>query len=393
MSESLRRFRAARLVEAVRQQREQEAATQPGCVDCSDADGDGQQRAETAAPGDVVVSGLAVPYDEPTGDGRMIAAGALTWDLDEEGIPLIWDRAEGDHTGTVLGRVDEMHADDTGVYVDSARLFASNDEESAAAVARVVELIGENSVGWSVGLDDIEAEATFRDPPMTENPDGSVTVKFTRDAQIEVVTSARIRHLAIVDTPAFPGARPVLGVEPIVAAGGTAVATYRAEFFQPRATTAEPTPLTVTPEGQVFGAVAGPGCYRDGQGKHCRTYQRDPDPELRNFHTSSVTLDDGSTLRVGVITAGGLHAPLNVDLKGQRQHRENSQTAWAVVRAYEDSFGRLNVAGQVIPGLDPGFVNQAAACSTSVEKWPVYGQQGLTLAGILSVPTPAFPVI
>ncbi len=377
----LKRYRAARLIEQFRKKRD--------CTDCSDA----EEEPQNAAPGDIVVSGLAVPYDLPSGDGRMIAAGALTWDLDEEGIPLIWDRAEGDHSGMVLGRVDDLRADDTGVYVDAARLFNTDDPEAAAAVARVVELIGENAVGWSVGLSDVEAEATYKDPPMTENDDGSVTVKFTRDSQIEVTTSARIRHIAIVDTPAFPGARPILGVEPIAASGGTTVATYRAKFFQTRPTTVEATPFTVTAEGQVYGAVAGSGCYRDGQGKQCRTYQRDPDPSFRNFHTSSVNLDDGSTIRVGVMTAAGLHSPLTVDIKGQRQHRENSQSAWAVVRAYEDSFGRLNVAGQVIPGLDPGFVNQAAACSTSVEKWPVYGQPGLTLAGILSVPSPAFPVI
>jgi len=367
-------FRARRLAAGLRQL--------GGCTDCPP---------DVAATEDIPIHGLAAPWGQ-TGDGRAIAKDSLTWNLDEP-IPIIFDRRDGDHTGAIVGRVDRLWPDDTGVWMEG-RLLATADPEASADVARVAELINEHAIGWSVMLDDEEQEVVHREPQITESSDGTITARFRRDDDLMTVTAGRIRHLALVDTAAFGQAFPIMGFAPVNAATAT-VATYPAEHFE-RFVNDDPArgvPLQVETDGHVWGQIAGTGCYRDGSGQTCKKYTPDPDREMKNFHTSTVRLDDGNSIRVGLITAGGLHSPLTVDIAGQRQHRENSTTAWAVVRAWDDAFGRLCVAGSVIPGLDPGFVNQAAACPVSIERWPVPGVAGLTLAGALSVPSPAWPVL
>lgn len=367
-------FKARRLIAQFQAARE--------CADCPDV---------AAVTADIPIHGLAAPWGS-TGDGRAIAKDALSWDLSEP-IAIIWDRTDGDHTGTVVGVVDSFRSDTDGVHVE-ARLLATEDPQASADVMRVAELIEAHAIGWSVMLDDEEMEVVHREPVITESADGTITARFRRDDDMTTITAGRIRHLALVDTAAFGNAYPIMGMAPVNAAA-VMVATYPKAHFE-KFINDDPKnglPLTVTREGHVYGQIAGTGCYRDGTGKTCKTYTPDPDREMRNFHTSTVELDDGSRIRVGVLTAGGLHSPLSVDINGQRQHRENSTTVWAVVRAWDDAYGRLCVTGSVVPGLDPGFVNQAAACPISIERWPVPGVPGVTLAGALSVPVPAWPVI
>lgn len=375
MNDTLGRFRAHRLVAAFKARREP-------CLEC-------EEDAVTAAVNDVEIHGLAVPYDQPTGDGRMIASGSLVWDLEEEGVPIIWDRAEGDHTGAVVGRIDALRADDSGVWVESARLFGTSDAESGAAVDRIVELIRENAVGWSVMLDDETTVSTFREAKMTENEDGSVTVTSSRSDMLHTITSGRLRHLAIVDTPAFPGARPVLGPAPVNAAVA-AVSTYPAAHFE-KWDSEKLVPLQVSPDGRVWGHAAGDGCYR-GDSKVCRKYTPDPDAKMRNFHTGTVGLDNGSVIRVGALTAASLHADARGSLHEQRRHHEDSSTVWAKVIAWNDHKGRLCVSGSVVPGLSAEFLDQVAGLPLSVELWPVPGVPGLTLVGAHTVITPAWPV-
>lgn len=375
--EALRRFKAGRLVDAFKSQAE------PPCEECDDDP-------VTAAAGDVEFHGYATLYDTPSGDGRMIARDSLTWDLAEEGIPIIWDRQDGDHTGMILGRVDTAVNDGVGPFV-TGRLFATDDPEAQLAVARVVELIRENALGWSVALDGTSTEVTVRDPEVLEMPDGSRVVKMNADDDMAVTTKGRIRHLALVDTPALPGARPILGPPPALAAAA-AVAVYPASHFE-RWESRDPVPLQVTPDGRIWGHAAGDGCFRNGNLTKCDRYQRDPDPALRNFHTGTVTLDDGEVIRVGALTAAGLHADTrNHDVNAQRQHHENSTTVYAKTVAWEDRYGRLCLSGSLVPGLDPTFTAQVSGLPVSIEKWPVQGVRGLTLVGAHAVPNPALPV-
>ena len=113
---------------------------------------------------------------------------------------------------------------------------------------------------------------------------------------------------------------------------------------------------------------------------------------MRNFHTGTVSLDDGSVIRVGSLTAAGLHASPMGSVADQRRHHEDSTTVWAKVRAWNDRFGRLCISGSVVPGLDPNFVAQVSRLPVSVELWPVPGVSGRTMVGAHTVVTPAWPV-
>lgn len=175
-------------------------------------------------------------------------------------------------------------------------------------------------------------------------------------------------------------------------AAAAAVATYPPEHFELWDGGKEETPLQVTKDGHVFGMLAGSGCFRNGDTSTCVKYERDPDPKLSNFHTSTLTLDNGDVIRVGALVAGTTHADIRMSLEEQRRHHEDTSRAWALVRAFEDSRGRLCCTGSVIPGLDPTFQAQAASSPVSIEKWPAHGVRGLTLVGAVSVLKPAWKV-
>lgn len=186
-------------------------------------------------------------------------------------------------------------------------------------------------------------------------------------------------------------------VEAVTAAAGSKnlPAAYFADF-RPKGKT----PLTVTEEDEnglrrVYGHVAPYGvCHRSDMGA-CFQYPKDVDKQHKGFHTGQVvTLSDGSTVRVGALTIGGKHidatlSKQGVDFREVNRHRDDANTVFSMVRAWEDSFG-LAVSGVVMPGADQDTLLRAAASSPSVELWP--SGHGRTLVGIHLVPTPAWPV-
>lgn len=310
-----------------------------------------------------------------TGDGRRIDPGALRADVDVP-IPILWDRDDGDHTGVVVGHYDPATftrlAD--GTITVSGMLGPTRDPDTAAAIGRIVELLEANNIGQSVMLDTMsghtEAMAT-RDDADDE---------WSHDDVVDVVTSARIRHVALVDTPAMPEARPVLA-----SAGRLYPADHFAQWTSP-----DPVPFTVEPDGRVWGHAAGTGCHRSA-GRDCLLYSADVDPTMQGFHTSGrLALDNGDTVRVGPVTFGGLHADTSMTAEQRRQHHENGSTTVALVRAWDDDRGRLAVAGTLVSGLDDTTVDQLRGCAPSYERWPEGG--GLTLLGLHLVPRPAHPV-
>lgn len=383
MNDSLKAIRTGQVLAAFKA-----AAVEKPCTDCSEEYPETPQTA--ASDRDIPFHGYLHLYETPTGDGRMSKKGAASWDLDTEGIPIIWDRQDGDHTGMILGRVDTIVDDGIGPF-GTGRLFHTEDPEAWAAVQRVRELIEENAIGWSAMFDDTSHEVTIKDPVIEER-DGATVVLMSDSDTMAVMTKGRIRHMALVDTPAQPGARPVLGPPPALAAAA-AVHIYPADHFT-RWESDQPVPLQVTPDGRIWGHAAGDGCFRNGDTSRCVKYQRDPDPQLRNFHTGTVTLDNGEVIRAGALTCAGLHADVrDYSVESQRQHHENSTTVYAKVTAWEDRKGRLCISGSLVPGLSTTFTAQVSGLPVSVEKWPVQGVRGLTLVGAHAVPNPALPVL
>lgn len=146
---------------------------------------------------------------------------------------------------------------------------------------------------------------------------------------------------------------------------------------------------------RIYGHAAPKGvCHRSDMGA-CFQYPGDVDPTMRHFHTgTSLTLDDGSTVRVGALTLGGLHldtrlARQGVSARDANRHREDANQVFALVRAWADPFG-LAISGVVVPGVTDAQMAQAMASAPSVELWPE--ASGRTLVGVHLVPTPAWPV-
>lgn len=180
------------------------------------------------------------------------------------------------------------------------------------------------------------------------------------------------------------------------AAGSTALpAKYFAKFKATKAI-----PLTVSEEDanglrHVFGIAAPKGvCHRSDMGA-CFQYPGDVDQEHKGFHTGqALTLDDGTVVRVGALTLGGKHldptlARQGVNFADVNRHRDDANTVFAMVRAWETPFG-LAISGVVMPGVSRDELFRAAASSPSVELWPA--GRGRTLVGVHLVPTPAWPV-
>lgn len=330
--------------------------------------------------GPVTVEGVT------SGDGRRIEAGAVWWDNDP--VPILWDRVDGDHTGQTVGAYTSLARNGVGEIVGKGTLGPTNDPDTAAAIARIVELIGDRSIGQSVMLDSVDG----RQEAVAVRDDGDVDGggSWRHDDVVHVVESARVRHVALLDTPAFAECRPELAAAAVAAASAdTAVRALPAAHFA-RWDSKDPVPFTVDEDGRVWGHAAGTGCHRS-PGPACLLYTGDVDPAMDGFHTSGmVTLDDGTTIRVGPVTFGGLHADTSMSRDQRRVHHEAGSTVVALVRAWDDVRGRLSVAGTLVGGLDPTTVDQIRGCSPSYERWPERG--GLTLVGLHLVPMPAHPV-
>ena len=186
-------------------------------------------------------------------------------------------------------------------------------------------------------------------------------------------------------------------VEAVTAAAGTSAlpAEYFADF-RPK----KMVPLTVSDEDinglrHVYGIAAPHGVWHRSDMGACFQYPGDVDPKHRGFHTGQeITLSNGSKVRVGALTICGRHVDTNlarqgVDFREVNRHRDDANSVFAMVRAWETTFG-LAISGVVMPGVDRDTLMRAMALAPSVELWPA--GRGRTLVGIHLVPTPAWPV-
>lgn len=391
--------------------------------DFRDGDDDGGM---TTTP--LRVIGTIVVEGEPTGDGRMIEQGALEWG-DALPIPIIWDREDGDHTGAVVGSITAISREAGGAIVGEGVLSASDDGEASAAVQRVAELLAEGAVGVSVALDRVEEEIRvdadlLREEGVDDDPedavqpevddekvDGDGRVKIAEiayDDMLFVTTAARIRHVAIVDTPAFAQARLAIddpeGATVSVAACGTLALADPDAWEGRREWFADPAfgtpgrddrlrydphtgrwscPPTVTPDGQVYGHIAPFGICLRGRPDRCVT---PPRSDLRGFMRGAAPAAGG--LATGVIVAGD-HASVGVGAEAATRHYDKTGRAIADVTVGEDAHG-VWFAGMVRPGALAEDVYALQSADVSGHWEP--GKDGrMTLVGLPAVNVGGFP--
>uniref|UniRef100_A0AAU7J7I8 Capsid maturation protease n=2 Tax=unclassified bacterial viruses TaxID=12333 RepID=A0AAU7J7I8_9VIRU len=368
--------------------------------------------------------------DQMTGDGRMIAANALTWDFSVETPNLRFVTEDvGAHDGAVtVGKVLGIERRSGGAiwaYGD----FDMADEEGRKAYRQVKE---ERQNGVSMDMDDVSFEvriagelydemqdmmAAFmeeegEEPAEPSEPerdaDGRVVVaKINSDDEVMVTTSGRIRALTIVSVPAFASAR--IGIpegdaesddtdenENVVQSTNAAALVAAAAPVSPPASWFEkpslngPTPLTITPEGRVYGHAALWGsCHLSHTaGGKCVTPPNSPSGYAW-FHTGALETQEGDLVAVGHLTMGTGHAADTLTAAETAAHYDNTGRVAADVRMYEDQWGMV-FSGGLRPGLTPEQVREFRAAPISGD-WRRVGGALEFVAG-LSVNVPGFGI-
>jgi 2'-5' RNA ligase len=176
------------------------------------------------------------------------------------------------------------------------------------------------------------------------------------------------------------------GVAVTLVAAGAGHRGPAAWFSNPNLT--EPTPLTVTEEGRVFGHIAQWGTCHIGFDGVCVEPPRSQ-TNYGYFTTGSVLLDDGSFVRTGVLSVGGGHAAPGLRWRAAIEHYDSTSTAVSDVAVGDDEHG-IWVAGWVRPGATDEQITTLRASAISGD-WREIGDN-LELVAALSVNTPGFPV-
>lgn len=150
----------------------------------------------------------------------------------------------------------------------------------------------------------------------------------------------------------------------------------------------EPTPLTVTADGHVYGHAALWGICHTGKTGRCVTPPRSKSG-YRYFRTGSTELEDGQLIPTGRITLGTGHAPLTASPTAAAEHYDNSGATAADVAAFDGRHG-IWVTGALRPSMTPNRIRELRGASLSGD-WRAIGG-ALEMLGLLAVNVPGFPV-
>ena len=331
-------------------------------------------------------------FGEPTSDSRMLAK-KMDLSMRTFPHPLMWCKQTGyGHEDAFTVGVIENAERKGNKLVGTGYLLNTEEADEAA------NELGHKVTSPSVDLADTEWTATDRDEKPITYADyeaayeaGDPIKVYTTMTKGELIGSTLVATAAFGDTSlTLTGKRETRDVA-LVAAAEAAFKprTYPAAFLaDPKLT--EPTPVTVTEDGHVFGHFACTGtCHRSIQGD-CVTPPYNDD--FANFLTSPpVLLDDGTTQAVGRLTVGGKHASTarNISSRDAAAHYDNVATCWALVNVGKDEHGWW-FSGVLAPWATPEQIEMGLAAPLSGD-WRNYGA-GLKLTAIHSVNTPGFMI-
>lgn len=330
----------------------------------------------------VAFEGVIALEGVETGDGRFLEEGSLSWE--ELPVPLVFDRAEMDHSGATIGTINEVERREDGTIFARGTLSDSEDPDTQLLVLRAAELFEEGAVGVSISIDDVEDN--IPDDPEAAWP------------EVVKVSSARLRSVAIVDEAAFIDARVAL-VATVVAA----VAPARPEWFadpgfgdesDERLVWQEPErpeedrqlgcPLTVGDDGRIFGHAALWGRCHVGYPGTCVRPPKEP-AAYRGFLTGE-RLPGVAT---GPLVMRTTHASLKMHACEASAHYDHTGYACADVAVGADRYG-IWVAGALRGDVTPQDIDIIRGSALSGD-WRNIGGQ-LRLVGLLVVNAPGFRI-
>ena len=388
---------------------------------------------------------------QPTGDGRQIAVGALDWR--KPPIPLMGLATEThdpegfdmNDPSVICGRIDSLSRVDGegGTQIIMAHGFYLPNADGLY-FSGLTEAFGRCGISADVALHESEIEITEVDQmgfPLdgtetltkgtimgaTQVPfpafEGAYVVLGDGTAKPEVTPIPQT-----ADSPVVPDKPPAsvtaggqllhlmaheacepcqTGVEVITAAGGP-VAPPSAWFADPEFKLGDgrlveildrrgkrgdkyACPITVTPDGRVFGHIAPWGICHTGHAGQCILAPRSGANYAHFKRGQQITTAEGEQIRVGVITADTGHASIRpgVSASAAMAHYDNTALAVADVNIGEDDYG-IWVAGALRPGVTEAQVRKLTASSISGD-WRNIGGQ-LELVAALAVNQPGFPL-
>ena len=181
----------------------------------------------------------------------------------------------------------------------------------------------------------------------------------------------------------------VSSIEPILASGflDTAIPVVPPQewFEAPQLT--KPTPLTVDPNGRIYGHIAAWHVNHIGMPRSTRP------PRSRSkyayFHTGVVRTDAGKDIPVGQLTLAGGHANLHASAAQAAKHYDDTASAIADVCAGEDEYG-IYVCGSLRPDATEMQIRALRASAPSGDWRPINGS--LELVAVCQVNVPGFPI-
>lgn len=149
-----------------------------------------------------------------------------------------------------------------------------------------------------------------------------------------------------------------------------------------------PTPITVTPEGRIFGTLGSWESCHIGFGDSCV-----PPPKSKTdyayFCNGLVLTADGTDVHTGRITMGTGHAGLRLKPRVAAAHYDDTGTCVADVTAGEDAHG-IWVAGAIRPGTTDEQLRALRASPLSGDWREINGN--LELVAALAVNVPGFNI-
>ena len=344
---------------------------------------------------------MLIPEDLESGDGRKFKKDAISFrDLP---LPLLWQikTAEGHSGSVVVGRIDYMEKLPDGIG-NAYGVF------DTGSYGREAERLVKNGFirGVSADLDQFEAKEQ-----KSENASDDELGK-----QKLIINHARVMAATIVAKPAFqectisvddnyPGNQedqvsPADGIyeesvdsfvagEALIASGfleSEIPVTPPTEWFENPGLT-KPTPITVDPNGRIYGHIAAWHVNHIGMPRSTR-----PPRSKSNygyFHTGVVRTASGKDVPVGQLTLAGGHAPLQADAVSAAKHYDDTASAIADVHAGEDQYG-IYVCGSLRPNANEMQIRALRASAPSGDWRPINGS--LELVAVCQVNVPGFPI-